>query len=41
MPRRHRYATGDELISLLAEDDLDTTLVRHVVDRLAELGVAR
>jgi hypothetical protein len=38
MPRRYRHATGDELVSLLADDDLDTELVSQVINRLAELG---
>lgn len=38
MPRRHRHATRDEVIALLAQDDLDTELVTQVINRLAELG---
>lgn len=38
MPRRNRHATRDEVISLLAKDDLDTGLVTQVINRLAELG---
>ena len=34
-----RFATRRELVGLLAEDDLDLTDVRAVVDRLADLGV--
>lgn len=35
---RRRHATRDELVGLLAEDDLDPTAVRVVVERLAQLG---
>lgn len=38
MPRRRRLATADEVVGLLAEDDLDPTVVRIVVERLAQLG---
>lgn len=38
MAQRNRYATEDELVGLLAGDDLDLELVRVVVERLDELG---
>lgn len=35
---RRRLATRDELVGLLAEDDLDPAAVRVIVERLAQLG---
>lgn len=39
MTQALRYATRDELVGLLAEDDTDPRTVRHLVERLADLGV--